>query len=71
MRFIKNSPIALAVGVALAATTQISTAYAQEEDGVEPPCMNPKTWFPTSLFEHANGYLILGLVIPIHLMVYV
>ena len=34
MRFIKHSPIALAVSVALAATTQISTAYSQEEEAM-------------------------------------
>ena len=34
MRFIKHSPIAFAVSVALAATTQISTTYSQEEEAM-------------------------------------
>ena len=34
MRFIKNSPIALAVSVALAATAQVSATYSQEEEAM-------------------------------------
>ena len=34
MRFMKNNPIALAVSVALVATTQIPTAYSQEEEAM-------------------------------------